>query len=224
MNENSVNLELMPREKLLKFGVESLSDEELVAIFLRTGIKNCPVMELSRQVLQKFGSLRNLITADMETFCKIRGLGVTQYVQLQAVTEITKRYLKQEMEITRQFNSTSSTKIYLQTVLEQREREIFLVLFLDNQHRLLKSEEMFLGTINSASVHPREIIKSALFCNAAALILAHNHPSGISEPSLSDRQITNDIKQVSELMGIRVLDHVIIGKGNYFSFAESGWL
>ncbi|MFZ7305376.1 RadC family protein [Avibacterium avium] len=215
---------LMPREKLLKFGAEALDDSELLAIFLRTGIKNCSVMELSRVVLDHFGSLRQLISADQKAFCNVKGLGITQFIQLQASTEMTKRYLLQELEMAQAFTRPELVRIYLQTELEHKEREVFLVLFLDNQHRLIKKEEMFLGTINTATVYPREIVKSALFCNAAAIILAHNHPSGIAEPSNSDRIITEKIQKVAELVEIRVLDHFVIGKGCYVSFSEKGWL
>ncbi|MFZ7142699.1 RadC family protein [Avibacterium avium] len=215
---------LMPREKLLKFGAEALDDSELLAIFLRTGIKNCSVMELSRVVLDHFGSLRQLISADQKAFCKVKGLGITQFIQLQASTEMTKRYLLQELEMAQAFTRPELVRMYLQTELEHKEREVFLVLFLDNQHRLIKKEEMFLGTINTAAVYPREIVKSALFCNAAAIILAHNHPSGIAEPSNSDRIITEKIQKVAELVEIRVLDHFVIGKGCYVSFSEKGWL
>ncbi|MFZ7202774.1 RadC family protein [Avibacterium avium] len=215
---------LMPREKLLKFGAEALDDSELLAIFLRTGIKNCSVMELSRVVLDYFGSLRQLISADQKAFCNVKGLGITQFIQLQACTEMTKRYLLQELEMAQAFTRPELVRMYLQTELEHKEREVFLVLFLDNQHRLIKKEEMFLGTINTAAVYPREIVKSALFCNAAAIILAHNHPSGIAEPSNSDRIITEKIQKVAELVEIRVLDHFVIGKGCYVSFSEKGWL
>lgn len=215
---------LMPREKLLKFGAQSLSDQELLAIFLRTGIKNCPVMQLSSTVLQHFGSLHQLISADQKRFCAFKGIGITQFIQLQACTEMTKRYLSEELKQQQAFTNPQTTKLYLQTELAMREREIFMVLFLDNQHRLIKQEEMFLGTINSANVYPREIIKTALYCNAAALILAHNHPSGIAQPSVSDRKITQKIQQAAALMEIRILDHFIIGKGNYFSFSEEGWI
>lgn len=215
---------LMPREKLLKFGAQSLSDQELLAIFLRTGIKNCPVMQLSSTVLQHFGSLHQLISADQKRFCAFKGIGITQFIQLQACTEMTKRYLSEELKQQQAFTNPQTTKLYLQTELAMREREIFMVLFLDNQHRLIKQEEMFLGTINSANVYPREIIKTALYCNAAALILAHNHPSGIAQPSVSDRKITQKIQQAAALMEIRILDHFIIGKGDYFSFSEEGWI
>ena len=214
---------LMPREKLLKFGAAALTDHELLAIFLRTGIKNCPVMQLSQEVLQHFGSLRALISAERQQFCAFKGIGITQFIQLQACTEMTKRYLLEQLKINHEFTSSEYVRMYLQTELEQREREIFMVLFLDNRHRLIKQEEVFLGTINSAEVHPREIIKSALYCNAAAIILAHNHPSGVAEPSIADKQITEKIKKSAELMEIRLLDHFVIGKGCYFSFCANGW-
>lgn len=215
---------LMPREKLLKFGASALTDDELLAIFLRTGIKNCPVLQLSKAVLQHFGSLRGLLSANQKKFCAFNGIGITQFIQLQACTEMTKRYLLEQLTTGYEFTGSDTVKTYLQAELEPREREIFMVLFLDNQHRLIKREEMFLGTINSASVHPREIIKTGLYCNAAALILAHNHPSGIAKPSLADKQITERIKQATELVDMRLLDHFVIGKGNYFSFSENGWL
>ena len=204
------NSPLMPREKLLKYGVEALEDHELLAIFLRTGIKGCPVMELSHNVLQHFGSLRTLLSADKEAFCKVKGLGITQFIQLQATTEMTKRYLKQELLIEHVFSDTSTVKLYLQAELHHEEREIFMVLFL--------------GTINVTNVYPREIIKESLYCNAAALILAHNHPSGLAEPSYSDKMITQKIIEAAELMDIRILDHFIVGKGTCYSFAEHNLL
>ncbi|MDG6894897.1 hypothetical protein A6A20_04475 [Volucribacter amazonae] len=215
---------LMPREKLLKLGASALQDYELLAIFLRTGIKNCPVIDLSQQVLQHFGSLRALMNANAEDFCAVKGIGITQFIQLKACTEMTKRYLSQQLFMAHQFHNIEATKLYLQTELEPQEREIFLVLLLDNQHRLIKQETLFLGTINQANVYPREIIKTALAYNAAAIILAHNHPSGVATPSPQDKQMTEQIKQACELMEIRVLDHFIIGKGTYFSFAEQNWL
>lgn len=215
---------LMPREKLLEYGGAALSDQELLAIFLRTGIKGCPVMELAQQVLQHFGSLRQLLNADQQAFCQMKGLGVTQFIQLQASKEMTRRYLQQELQHEFLFNDSDKVRLYLQSELEHRQREVFLVLFLDNQHRLIKQEEMFLGSINSAYIHPREIVKTALDYNAAALILAHNHPSGIAEPSEADRDITRKIQRACELIEVRVLDHFVIGHGCYRSFCELGWL
>ncbi|MBN6077733.1 DNA repair protein RadC [Aggregatibacter actinomycetemcomitans] len=219
-----MNETLMPREKLLKYGAAALTDDELLAIFLRTGIKDCPVMQLSKNVLQHFGSLRELISADQKRFCAVKGIGITQFIQLQACTEMTRRYLFAELKATHCFTSTNIVQMYLQTELANTEREIFMVLFLDNQHRLIKQERLFLGTINKAMVYPREIIKEALACNAAAIILAHNHPSGVAEPSISDKQITDTIRQAADLVDIRVLDHFVIGNGRYFSFAEQNLL
>ncbi|QDJ13830.1 hypothetical protein CEP45_08325 [Mergibacter septicus] len=215
---------LMPREKLLQQGAESLSDQELLAIFLRTGIKNCPVIQLATHALQHFGSLYHLLSAPLENFCEVKGLGKTQFIQLQACVEMTKRYLNQELSERTLFDNPQITKLYLQTELARREREMFMVLFLDNQHFLIKKETLFLGTINSATVHPREIIKSALFCNAAAIILAHNHPSGKTQPSSEDIYITQKINQACELIEVRLLDHIIIGQGEPFSLAENAML
>lgn len=167
---------LMPREKLLEQGVEALSDQELLAIFLRTGIRGMPVMQLSENVLATFSSLRGLLTASMEDFCKVKGLGRTQYIQLQATKEMTKRYLSQQMQSNEAINDPYVAIMYFQSELEHWEREVFMVLFLDNQNRLIRTEKMFFGTINQANVHPREVVKAALKCNAAAIIIAHNHP------------------------------------------------
>ena len=220
MNE----IALMPREKLLKMGANALRDEELLAIFLRTGIKNCPVMQLSQNVIAHFGSLGKLLNANQQEFCAVKGIGITQFIQLQACTEMTKRYLQQQLQQRECFTQPEQVEIYLQAELDGQEREVFMVLFLDNQHRLIKQETLFLGTINEAAVYPREIIKAALYCNAAAMILAHNHPSGLCEPSPEDRLITQKIQQSAKLMEIRLLDHFIIGKGSAFSFAKNGLL
>ncbi|MGX2957421.1 RadC family protein [Ursidibacter arcticus] len=211
---------LMPREKLLQFGAKSLTDEELLAIFLRTGVKGLPVMELSNQVLNTFGSLRGLLTANVDDFCQVKGLGQTQYIQLQATKEMTKRYLSQQMEVNETISAPYLAVMYFQSELEDDEREVFMVLFLDNQHRLIKQEKLFFGTINQASVHPREIIKAALKYNAAAIIVAHNHPSGNCKPSEADRYLTRKIEMACDLVDIRLVDHIIVGKGDYFSFEE----
>ena len=210
----------MPREKLLQQGVEALNDQELLAIFLRTGIKGTPVMELSANVLTEFGSLRGLLTAPLEEFCQVRGLGQTQYIQLQATKEMTKRYLSQQMQANETINDPYVAIMYFQSELEHWEREVFMVLFLDNQNRLIRTEKMFFGTINQASVHPREVIKAALKCNAAAIIIAHNHPSGECTPSEADRHLTRRIEMACGLVDIRFVDHIIVGKGDYFSFEE----
>lgn len=211
---------LMPREKLLEHGAESLSDSELIAIFLRTGTKGQNVTELANHVLSSFGSLRGLLDADIDTFCQIKGLGQTQFIQLQATKEMTKRYLCQQLAFNEAVNSPDAAIMYFQAELESYEREVFMVLFLDNQNRLIKKDKMFFGTINQTSVYPREIIKSALRYNAASILIAHNHPSGTCEPSEADRIMTDRIEQACELVDIRLLDHIIVGKGDYFSFEE----
>lgn len=211
---------LMPREKLLAQGVESLTDAELLAIFLRTGFKGLPVMDLAEQVLKEFGSLRGLLCADLDHFCQMKGLGKTQFIQLQATKELSKRYLCQKMMFNESIDSPNVAIMYFQSELEGHEREVFMVLFLDNQNRLIKKEKMFFGTINQASVYPREIIKEALRCNAAAILIAHNHPSGHCQPSEADRLLTTKIENACNLVDIRFLDHIIVGKGDYFSFEE----
>lgn len=211
---------LMPREKLLTQGAAALTDAELLAIFLRTGTKDVPVMTLAESVLMVFGSLRQLLNADIDEFCKIYGLGKTKYIQLQASKEMTKRYLAQQMEFSEMIQAPYMAIMYFQTELEDEEREVFMVLFLDNQNRLIYKEKMFFGTINQTAVHPREIIKRALKYNAAAIIVAHNHPSGSCLPSESDRSLTKKIEMACELVDIRFVDHIIVGKGDYFSFEE----
>lgn len=210
----------MPREKLLQFGAETLTDKELLAIFLRTGIKGTSVLDLAEQVLRAFGSLRGLLSAKLDDFCKIKGLGQTQYILLQATKEMTKRHLLQEMEDNGTITDPDLAIMYFQTMLEDDEREVFMALFLDNQNRVLRQEKMFFGTINQTSVYPREIVKAALKYNAAAILIAHNHPSGNCVPSEADRQMTRKIEMACELVDVRLVDHIIVGKGEYFSFEE----
>lgn len=211
---------MMPREKLLTYGAAALTDAELLAIFLRTGTKDVPVLALAESVLIAFGSLRRLLMADIDDFCRIYGLGKTKYIQLQASKEMTKRYLAQQMEFSEMIQAPYMAIMYFQTELEEEEREVFMVLFLDNQNRLIYKEKMFFGTINQTAVHPREIIKRALKYNAAAIIVAHNHPSGSCLPSESDRILTEKIEMACDLVDIRFVDHIIVGKGDYFSFEE----
>lgn len=214
----------MPREKLLSHGPQALTDAELVAIFLRTGTQERNVIALSDYLLAEFGSLRGLFSADLEQFCAHKGLGVAKYVQLQAVLEMAKRYLSETLKRGDALTSPEQTKLYLSGVLRDKQREEFYVLFLDNQHRVIRGESLFQGTIDAASVYPREVVKRALELNAAALILAHNHPSGVAEPSQSDRRITRRISDALALVDIRVLDHFVIGDVDIVSFAERGWM
>ncbi|GEM76037.1 RadC family protein [Vibrio sagamiensis] len=216
--------ESMPREKLLRRGPQALRDAELLAIFLRTGTKGMNVIELSDVLLKNFGSLRQLFSATEQSFCQHKGLGQAKYVQLQAVLEMTQRYLAETLKRGSALSSPEQTKLYLSSILRDRQREAFYILFLDSQHRVIKDEILFEGTLDAASVYPREVVKRALHHNAAALILAHNHPSGIAEPSQADRRITRRLIDALALVDIRVLDHFVIGDGESVSFAERGWI
>mgnify|MGYP000002155766 FL=1 len=213
-----------PREKLLAQGAAALSDAELLAIFLRTGIKGKTAVDLARGLLTEFGSLRALLQADCENFTRAKGLGTAKYAQLQAVLEMARRHTFEELDRGDVLTSPEATRIYLSQQLRHYQHEVFACLFLDNQHHILEFEELFRGTIDSASVYPREVVKKALVHNAAAVILAHNHPSGISEPSQADKLITDKLKQALALIDIRVLDHFIVGDGIPYSFAENGLL
>ena len=213
-----------PREKLLSQGAMTLSDAELLAIFLRTGVPGCSAVDLSRELLNQFGSLTALLSADQKNFCQGRGLGEAKYVQLQAAIELSRRYLSERLQRETVFNSPQQVRDYLIARLAHLQREIFTVLFLDNQHRLIVCEDLFFGTIDGASVYPREVVKKCLQHNAAAVILAHNHPSGVAEPSLPDQQITQRLQSALSLMDIRVLDHLIVAGGQTVSFAERGLL
>lgn len=213
-----------PREKLLALGAESLSDAELLAIFLRTGITGVNAIELADQLLQQFGSLRALLNADQHQFCQGKGLGVSKYVQLCAVLEMVNRYLSEKIQKVDVFDSAETTKAFLLAKLRDKPYEVFAILTLDAQHRLLHYRPMFRGTIDSASVYPRTIAQQALADNAAAVILAHNHPSGVAEPSRSDEQITRRITDALALLDIRVLDHLVVGDGEVISLAQRGLL
>ncbi len=213
-----------PREKLLAQTASALSDAELLAIFLRTGTRGKTAVDLSRELLQKFGGLRNIITADQPSFCENRGLGAAKYAQLQAALEITRRYLQETLKRGDALANPQDTHCYLAACLRRYEHEVFGCLFLDNAHRVIQFDELFHGTINNATIHPREVVKKALSHNAAAVIFAHNHPSGVAEPSTADRYITQQLKHALGMIDVRVLDHVIIGDGQFTSFAERGIL
>jgi DNA repair protein RadC len=213
-----------PREKLLQKGPAVLSDAELLAIFLRTGIPGKTAVDLARELLAQFGSLRALLQANLEEFSRQPGLGPAKFAHLQAVLEMARRHLHEELSQGNALTSPDLTRNFLAAQLRGYPHEVFACLFLDNQHRVLRFQELFHGTLNGASVYPREVVKHALAVNAAAVILAHNHPSGLNQPSETDRQITQRLKQALDLIDIRVLDHFIIGEGRAFSFAEHGLL
>ncbi|MGZ8225978.1 MAG: RadC family protein [Methylococcaceae bacterium] len=213
-----------PREKLLLRGSNALTDAELLAIFLRTGTPGKSAVDLARELLDNFGSLKALLDADQQRFCQGNGLGNAKYAQLQAVLEMARRHFKEILQRGDALTSPDITRAFLSAQLRGYGYEVFACLFLDNQHRVIALDELFRGTLDSASVYPREVVKQALRHNAAAVIFAHNHPSGICEPSHADRQITEKLKQALALFDIRVLDHFIIGDGQPYSFAEHGLL
>lgn len=213
-----------PREKLLARGAAALSDAELLAIFLRTGVTGKSAVDLARDLVSRFGTLTQMFAASEADFCAIHGMGQAKYVQLQAVLEMSRRALQEEIKRSDVLNSPSVVKDYLQLLLAGRQQEVFVVIFLDTQHRVIAAEELFHGTLSQTSVYPREVVKRALTNNAAAVILAHNHPSGVAEPSQADRLLTSALKQALSLVDVRVLDHFVIAVGQTLSFAEQGLL
>ncbi|MDX2463133.1 MAG: DNA repair protein RadC [Porticoccus sp.] len=213
-----------PREKLLEKGASALSDAELLAIFLRTGCAGRSAVDLARELLQRFGSLAKMFSAEKKSFCAVHGLGEAKYVQLQAVMELAGRHLGEQLRREHVFSNPASVGEFLLSQLRHCQQEVFAALFLDAQHRLIAWEKLFFGTIDSASVHPREVVRQALYHNASAIIFSHNHPSGVAEPSESDRLITQRLKEALMLIDVRVLDHVIVGSGHTISMAERGML
>jgi DNA repair protein RadC len=213
-----------PREKLLAAGPSALSEAELLAILLRTGTRGQSALEMARGLLVEFGSLRNLLTAERDRLCKTRGLGTARYSTLQAALELTRRHYQQLMMVGPALANPRATREFLRARLRDLPHEVFCCVYLDNRHRVIAFEELFRGTIDGASVHPREVVKHALARNAAALILVHNHPSGLAEPSQADELITRRLKEALALVDIRVLDHLVVGDGVCESFAERGLL
>ncbi|WP_052282733.1 RadC family protein [Kluyvera genomosp. 1] len=219
------NLEaLMPREKMQRYGIGSLSDIELLALFLRTGTREKSVMGFSHDLLRHFGSLYGLLSASEEEMMQVDGIGLAKFAQLKGIAELARRYFSLRVLADETLLSPEMTREFLQSQLADEEREVFLVIFLDNQHKVLKHSRLFAGTLSHVEVHPREIVREAIKVNAAALILAHNHPSGNAEPSKSDRLITERVVKCCQFMDVRVLDHLVIGRGEYVSFAERGWI
>lgn len=212
-----------PREKLLAQGSDVLTDAELLAIFLRTGVRGKSAVDLAAELIQGFGSLRNLLQADQTTFCNHLGLGKAKYAQLRAVLEMARRYLSESLQRGEPLSSPHITRQFLSQKLRDYSHEVFAVLFLDQRHRVICFEELFRGTIDNASVYPREVVRQTLFHNAAAVIFAHNHPSGIAEPSQADQHITRRLQDALALIDVRVLDHFVVGD-QVVSFAERGLL
>lgn len=213
-----------PREKLLEHGSSSLSDAELLAIFLRTGVSGKSAVDLARHLLTEFGSLRALLEADLRAFCRQVGLGPAKFSQLQAVLEMSRRHLAERLRRDSALESPQAVRDYLKSLLRHEQHEVFGCLFLDSKHRMLAFEVLFRGSIDSASVYPRQVVKRALAHNAAAVIFCHNHPSGVTEPSQADRTLTKRLIQALDLIEVRVLDHFIVGDGPPLSMVEHGWM
>lgn len=213
-----------PREKLLARGAASLSDAELLAIFLRTGRRGKSALDLARELVAHHGGLRALFGADQKTFTEIPGLGPAKYAQVQAVLELARRYLAETLNRSEPLTSPEATRTFLSAQLRDRPHEVFCCLYLDTRHRVIVFEELFCGTIDGASVPPREVVKQVLKVNAAAVIFAHNHPSGVAEPSEADRRLTRRLSEALALVEVRVLDHFVVGDGEVVSFAERGLL
>ncbi|WP_339936799.1 RadC family protein [Undibacterium luofuense] len=213
-----------PRERLIRLGVSHLSDAELLAVFLRTGVTGKSAVDLARDLLKEFGSLSGMFAAPLSEFCRIHGLGQAKFAQLQAVLELSKRAIREELEEKVSLSNPQAVKDYLHLLFANRTYECFCVLFLDVQNKLITTEEMFRGTLTQASVYPREVAVRALHHHAASVIVAHNHPSGNCDPSAADKQLTAQLQQALQLLEIRVLDHFIVARAGIFSFAERGLL
>ena len=211
-----------PREKLLKNGPAHLSDAELLAIFLRTGMAGKSAVDLARELLRCFNGLTGLFAADQNAFCQVRGMGPAKYSQLQAVMEMARRALEEKLKSGDTMSSPKSVRDYLRLSLQGKKHEVFVAIFLDAQNRTIATEELFKGTLTQTSVYPREVVKRALHHNSAAIIFAHNHPSGVAEPSQADEILTQSLKQALALIDVKVLDHFIVGAGTAMSFAERG--
>ena len=213
-----------PREKLLAHGPAALADAELIALLLRTGLPGVSVLQLAQQMLDSFGGISGLLHASSDDLKRIKGLGPAKRAEISAVIELARRSLRQQLSERPLFDAPPKVKEYVSLQLAQRGHEVFAVLFLDAQNRLLKLEEMFRGTLTQTSVYPREVVKRALELHAAAVILAHNHPSGAAEPSRADEYLTQTLKSALALVDVRVLDHLVVGQGQVVSFAERGLL
>jgi DNA repair protein RadC len=213
-----------PREKLLARGVQVLSDAELLAVFVASGVAGHTALDLSRMLLTRFGNLRATLDAGRAELCLTPGIGDACYASLQGALELGHRHLECKLRRGTPLSCPADTRRFLTARLRRHEHEVFACLFLDNRHRLICFEELFRGTVNGASVYPREIAKRGLYHNAAAIIIAHNHPSGVAEPSQADRAITARIRDAMALIDVRLMDHFVVGDGQIVSFAERGWI
>ncbi len=211
-----------PREKLLANGPSTLTDAELLAILIRTGTQGRSAIELAHDIIDKYGGLVHLLSSEQKTFCDTKGLGPAKYAQLVAVLEMAKRYQTGRAKERKFLESPDAVKSIVALHMRALEHEVFACLFLDNRHRLIRYQPLFNGTIDAASVYPREVVKAALSNNSAAVVLAHNHPSGVAEPSRADIEITRKLVKALAMVDIRVLDHIIVGDGYQVSLAERG--
>jgi DNA repair protein RadC len=211
-----------PRERLVREGAQALSDPELLALLLRVGVRGKSAVELGRDILQHFGSLHGLFGASLDDVAEVHGLGMAKYAQLQAVMELARRAIAEQLQSGEAFGSPELVKRYLRIKLGGQRHESFVVLFLDVKNRLIADRELFRGTLTQTSVYPREVVIEALDYNAASVILAHNHPSGLPEPSEADLRLTQALVQALGLVDIRVLDHFIVAGPLVHSFAEHG--
>jgi DNA repair protein RadC len=224
MSLKDLPTEMRPREKLLARGSAALSDVELLVLLLRTGLPGHGVFELATQVLRDFDGFAGLLQAEAADLKRIKGLGPAKRAEIAAVVETARRALAETLRVAPVFDAPSKVKDYVALHLGTRAQEVFAVLFLDGQHRLLKQELMFHGTLTQTSVYPREVVRRALELNAGAVILAHNHPSGVAEPARADEHLTQTLKSALQLVDVRVLDHLVVGQGTVLSFAERGLL
>jgi DNA repair protein RadC len=213
-----------PREKLLERGAHALSDAELLGVLLGSGVRGRSALELARTLISEFGSLRELMNAERARLTRQRGIGPARYAVLKAALELARRHFREALRVGPALAAPEATRTFLLAQLRDRPYEVFCCLYLDNRHRLIAFEELFRGTIDRAGVHPREVLRQTLTHNAAAVIFAHNHPSGVLEPSQADELITRRLKEALALVDVRVLDHFIIGDGVCFSFSEHGLL
>jgi DNA repair protein RadC len=213
-----------PREKLFRHGPDALSDAELIALTLRSGDSRRDALEISQSLLNRFRSLSALFAAPPQEVCVESGLGPARYASLRAGFELAKRTLREQAEVRDVLRSPQAVRDYLRLTLQQRQVEVFMAVFLDSQHRVICAEELFKGTLTQTSVYPREVVKRALYFNCAAVILAHNHPSGVAEPSEADRILTQALRTALAAVDIKVLDHFVVGHGEATSFAERGLL
>ncbi len=212
-----------PREKLLERGPQALSDAELLALLLGSGIPGCSAVAMARALLKDFGCLRHLLSAQLPRWRR-KGIGEARYAAVQAAMELAKRHLHEELRAGSPLTTPQATHRFLRAQLRDRPYEVFCCLYLDNRHRLIAFEELFRGTVDCAQVHPREVLRQALLHNATSVILAHNHPSGALDPSPADDFITRRLKDLLALMDVRIVDHVIVGEAGCYSFAEHGLL